>query len=190
MNGAASMILAIRRPRLPINGEMSLEELYRAHAADVSRWATWLGRPPVEPEDVVQEVFLIVRARLGDFHGDSFLPWLFRITSNVVANQRRRAWLRALWTSRSAAAEQGIPEEQWPSAQLETRERVAALHQMLSRLPERQRQVLILFELEGMGGDEIANLLGVPAATVRVWLHRGRAALSRRVSSIVERGTP
>ena len=169
---------------------ITLEALYRAHAADVSRWANRLGRSRIDPDDVVQEVFLIVRRRLGKFRGDAFRPWLFRITMNVISNSRRRIWFRGLLPGHSSVPEQVIPKDQWPDGNLDARERVACLDAMLGALPERERQALILFELEEMSGAEIAELMQVPAATVRGWLHRGRSRLARRVRQILEKEAP
>ena len=56
------------------------------------------------------------------------------------------------------------------------RQEIARVYRVLDRLPERQRRVLILFELEGMSTAEIAALIGARVGTVRVWLYRARAA--------------
>jgi RNA polymerase sigma-70 factor (ECF subfamily) len=164
----------------------TLDALYRAHAPLVARWAARLGGPQIDVDDVVQEVFLVVGRRLGEWRGEARLgTWLFRIAVRVVANHRRRAWLRRIWGSLTGTpGDQAAPSEQWPNAQLAARERVTQLNAMLDALPERQRQVLILFELEEMSSAEIAALIGVPHATVRVWLHRARAALVRQAEGV------
>jgi RNA polymerase sigma-70 factor, ECF subfamily len=165
--------------------EVSVETLFRAHAAEVARWAGWFGHRSVDADDVVQEVFLIVRRRLARFRGDNFRPWLFQITRKVIANQRRRTWFRRLWTHTTPIPDPAIPTEQWPDAPIESRERVERLHQMLRALPDRERQVVILFELEELSGAQIAALLGLPASTIRVWLHRARARLANRVGRLL-----
>ena len=58
---------------------------------------------------------------------------------------------------------------------------------MLDRLPERQRKVLILFELEGLSTQEIATLIGARVGTVRVWLFRARAAFLQHHDVITAR---
>jgi RNA polymerase sigma-70 factor (ECF subfamily) len=167
----------------------TLDALFRAHAAAVTRWAARLGGPQIEVDDVVQEVFLVVSRRLDEWRGEAQpTTWLFRITSRVVANHRRRTWLRRIWRGLTGATrEEPAPPEQWPNARLAARERVAQLHAMLDALPERQRQVLILFELEEMSSAEIAHVIGVPHATVRVWLHRARSALVREADRLCAR---
>ncbi len=176
---------------VPDTEKVSLDSIFRSHASDVNRWAAWLGGARVDPDDVVQEVFLVVRRRLDDFRGEGLRPWLFRITANVVSNLRRRAWFRRIWREDcGAVSEHPISEKQWPDAGIDVRERVALLHTMLQALPERERQVLVLFELEEMSGAEIAAFLDVPAATVRVWLHRARKALVKRVKPLIAAEAP
>ena len=154
--------------------------LYRAHAAKVGRWAARLGGPSIEVEDVVQEVFLVAKRRLGAFRpdgGGSVTTWLFRATERIVKAARRKQRLRRLFgavpVEEAAAAAIAGPI---PSDELERRQEIAHVYQVLDRLPERQRKVLILFELEGLSTQEIATLIGARVGTVRVWLYRARAA--------------
>ena len=78
---------------------LTLEGLYRAHAPLVARWAAHLGGPSVDVEDVVHEIFIIVRRRLPEFRGEAKpTTWLYRITERVVRDCRRkerfRRWIR------------------------------------------------------------------------------------------------
>ena len=134
--------------------------IYAEHAQTVARWAARLGGPAADVEDVTQEVFLVVDRRLPEFRGDSRLTtWLFGITAKVAANERRRRRLRELWfrfapglVERAPAATDGALE------QLEMRERRALFHRVLDSLGERHRRVLVLFELEELSVDEIAEV--------------------------------
>ncbi len=156
--------------------------LYRAHAAKVGRWAARLGGPSIEVEDVVQEVFLVAKRRLVSFRpdgGGSITTWLFRTTERIVKAARRKQRLRRLFGVAQAdevaasAADLGGPI---PGDELERRQEIAHVYRVLDRLADRQRKVLILFELEGLSTDEIAKLTGARVGTVRVWLFRARAA--------------
>jgi RNA polymerase sigma-70 factor, ECF subfamily len=168
----------------------TVDGLYRAYAADVARWAVRLGGPRVDADDVVQEVFLVASRQLHRWRGEAHIAtWLFRITDRVVANHRRHAWLRRVWLNLTGTPEDTpIPSDQWPSAPLERREDALRLYGVLDELPEKQRRVLILFELEEMPTAEIAVLLGVRHTTVRVWLHRARARLLRRAAALCKEG--
>jgi RNA polymerase sigma-70 factor (ECF subfamily) len=143
--------------------------LYRTHAQTVARWASRLGGPSVDVEDVVQEVFLVVQRRLDGFRGDAHIAtWLYRITANVVRWRRRKEkWRR--WLAGSADDVAGRIAARGPTP-LEALE----VYRVLDGMRERYRTVLILFEIEGMTGAEIAKLMGTKPDTVWVWLHRAR----------------
>jgi RNA polymerase sigma-70 factor (ECF subfamily) len=154
--------------------------LYRLYAAKVGRWAARLGGPSIEVEDIVQEVFLVAKRRLVSFRSDgggSVTTWLFRATERIVKAARRKQRLRRLFGG--APADDEAPTAvagPIPSDELERRQEIAHVYRVLDRLPERQRKVLILFEMEGLSTHEIAALIGARVGTVRVWLYRARAA--------------
>jgi len=169
--------------------ERDLEAVYRAHAQRVARWAARLAGPALDVEDVVHEVFLVVQRRLAGFRGEAEITtWLYRITANVVRHRRRKErWRRFLGGTADDIAGRMAAPGPTPLEDLEGRQAAARLYRALDALNEKQRAVLILFELEGLPGEEIARLLGMRAATVRVTLHRARAELLRRLDAI-ERG--
>jgi RNA polymerase sigma factor (sigma-70 family) len=151
--------------------------LYRAHGRAVLRWVIRLGGPGIDAEDVVQDVFLVAKRRLTTFEGPAKITtWLFRATEKVVQTARRKQRLRR-WLSRSSeVGAAGIGgSAPTPGETLERRREVADVYRVLDRLPERQRRVLILFELEGLSTAEIGELIGAKVGTVRVWLFRARA---------------
>lgn len=158
-------------------GPVAFDAVYRAHAADVARWAKRLGGPDVDSDETLQDVFLIVARKLESFRGDAQLrTWLFRITTRIAANRRRGARRRQVWARITRQIEDELPgEAPGPAEALERREVARHFYAVLDELPERHREVLILFELEELSTEQIAALVDRPAATVRVWLHRARA---------------
>ena len=182
MSARARITLPVTKPAE--SSAPDVASLYRAHAARVGRWAARLGGPSIEVEDVVQEVFLVAKRRLGSFRpdgGGSLTTWLFRATERIVKAARRKQRLRRLLGIAPAddvvaAARDGAGAGPIPSDDLERRQEIAHVYRVLDRLPERQRKVLILFELEGLSTQEIAQLIGARVGTVRVWLFLARAA--------------
>ena len=164
--------------------------LYRAHAAKVGRWAARLGGPSIEAEDVVQEVFLVAKRRLGAFRpdgGGSVTTWLFRATERIVKAARRKQRLRRLFGAAPVDEAAGVAiAGPIPSDEIERRQEIAHVYRVLDRLPERQRKVLILFELEGLSTQEIATLIGARVGTIRVWLYRARAAFLQQHDRLTE----
>jgi RNA polymerase sigma-70 factor (ECF subfamily) len=171
----------------PLTG---LSSLYAAHAGLVERWATRLSGPGLDTEDVVQEVFMVVQRRLPEWRGDARITsWLYRITERVVHRQRRkqrvRRWLRGLAGDFAA----DLPADRLsPVEELQRKHTVRTLYRALEALDRKQRAALILFEIDGLSGEEIASLTGAKVATVWVRLHRARAQLLKRLREMGERG--
>jgi RNA polymerase sigma-70 factor (ECF subfamily) len=159
------------------SGVPDLDTLYRTHAPTVARWAARLAGPLVDVEDLVHEVFLVVRRRLPEFRGDAKVTtWLFRITEHVAQESRRKARFRR-WFSRARKLEiqhATATPHLTPVDELERRQSSETVHRILERLPDKYRKVLILFELEELSGEEIAVLTGIKPSTVWVHLHRAR----------------
>jgi RNA polymerase sigma-70 factor (ECF subfamily) len=155
-----------------------LDAIYRAHAGTVARWAAKLAGPGNDVEDLVHEVFLVVRRRLGEFRGDAKVTtWLYRITERVARQSRRKDRFRR-WFSRARQfdIEDAIaPARLTPVDDLERRQSTEACYRILDGMPDKYRTVLILFELEELSGEEIATLTGLKLATVWVHLHRARS---------------
>jgi len=144
----------------------------------------------VEPDDVVQEVFLTVYKRLGDFRGDSKITtWLYRITQNIIRHRRRRDRVQ-LWfggTPQEVGAAVPAPDES-PVQAIERRQSTERLYQILDGMKENYRTALILFEIEQLSGEEISELIGVRISTLWVWLHRARAQFLKRLQALEARG--
>jgi RNA polymerase sigma-70 factor (ECF subfamily) len=179
-------VLRLNEPEPEVAAPSDLETVYRAHVQQVARWASRLGGPHIEAEDVAQEVFVKVQRSLASFRGDAELTtWLYRITENVVRHRRRKErWRRYIGLSQAPELPSAAPS---PLEELEADEATALVYRVLDSMREYYRTVLILFDLEGLSGSEIEALTGVRAATLRVRLHRARADFAARLEAF-ERG--
>jgi RNA polymerase sigma-70 factor (ECF subfamily) len=159
---------------VPATIPRSFAEAYRAYAAQVTRWTGRLSGLDGDVEDAVQEVFLVVSRKLPTFPADgNFVSWLFQITRKIVANQRRRLRWRRLWAGHEELAD--VPWEGLDAdAELERHRVVMLFHRALDRLPEKQRTVFVLYELEGLSTPEIAEIAQRNLSTVKVQLVRAR----------------
>jgi RNA polymerase sigma-70 factor (ECF subfamily) len=163
---------------------LDFDDVYQQYVDRVARWAARLRGPDLDVEDLVQEVFIVVHRQLAQFRGDAKLStWLYRITEKLVLDrrrtERRRRLLRGLFGTLS-----GQVVERTPGVALEERQSAQLVYRVLDGMGEKYRAVIILFELEGLSGDEVADLLGVPVATVWVRLHRARAQFRERVQAL------
>jgi RNA polymerase sigma-70 factor, ECF subfamily len=165
-------------PRVEAGSPPTLEGVYRAHAAAVSRWIRLLD-PAADAEDLLHEVFLVVGRKLGSFRGDSALTtWLYAVTLRVVGSERRKRKLRRLLFGRFAP--DLVEEHVAPATPEESAGRASAsaiLYSLLDELGERDRNMLILFELEGLPGKELSEVLGISEASLWTALHRARTRL-------------
>jgi RNA polymerase sigma-70 factor (ECF subfamily) len=175
----------------------SFEAIYRAHAGTVSRWASRLLGPGGDCEDVVQEVFIVVRRKLPRFERRAEITtWLYEITVRVVQDWRRRRRWWSWVTGRGPSPGRGRPQPspsssdvvaQDPVSRLEVRERLLRCYRILDGLREEYRTTFILFELEGLSGERIAEITGARKGTVWVRLTRARRAFIERMRQLEKR---
>ncbi len=103
---------------------------------------------------------------------------------NVFVNQARRSSREAVPTDPQVLAELDLAD----AAVADTLVQLNSIERALARLPEEQREVLLLVSLEGLSYDEVAHTLGVPAGTVMSRLSRGRARLAALLEGEDARG--
>jgi RNA polymerase sigma-70 factor (ECF subfamily) len=156
-----------------------IDGLYEQHVSDVKRWARRLAGPNADLEDLVHDVFVIALRRRFSYRGQaSVKTWLFRITHHVVRNRMRRGFIRRLLFNRHQETLVSLaPSPSTPQEEIERRERHVRLYRALDQLPYCYRTAVILYEIEGLSGEEVAELTGTSLGTVWVRLHRGRAKL-------------
>lgn len=150
--------------------------LYREHFDFVWRSLRRLGVQERELADAAQEVFVVVFRRLSEMRPDSKLTtWLYAICLRVASDARRRAH------HRYEVFEHAESRREDSAAVDDMRE---LLLSALSNMPLEQRAVFVAFELEGMSGEEIAEVVGVGVPTVhsrlRLARERFRASVARQ----------
>lgn len=139
-----------------------------------------------DAEDVVSEVFLKVVRNLDQFrrqHGLSFAAWIFTIARHTVSDYyRRRPFIQTL-------ALDTVPLiADSPDLVVMERENAHDLRQIVSALPERQREIVILKFYSGLRNQEIAVVLGVGEKTVAAYLSRALKDLSRKYQAVDKEG--
>jgi len=168
---------AVSPAKAPPPGDLrgDFRALYDAWFEDVSRWIVALGGIEADRDDIVQEVFLVVRRRLSAFDGQNLAGWLYRITRRQVRDFRRRSWVRHIFTKRRLEEPDDLPHSgSTPAAALERKEDRRLLHAMLAKMREERRSAFVLFEIEGLSGEEIARIQSVPVNTVWTRLYHAR----------------
>jgi RNA polymerase sigma-70 factor (ECF subfamily) len=126
--------------------------------------------------DTLQEVFEVAQRRLPEFRGDAQLTtWLYSITIRVVSSRRRKARLRELlFLQAKTELELDVTPSETPADSLHRQQATRIVYSVLNKLSERDRTLLILFELERLPTSEIATILELTENNVSVSLHRAR----------------
>ena len=164
----------------------AFEPLVTANQNFVYNIALKMLSNPEDAFDVSQEAFVKAYRSLKDFKGDSsFSSWLYRIAANMCLdfmrkNKKRRAASIVYLDDDNDLKELDLPDTRFaPETELERKELGRAINDALTLLPEDQRSILLLRELNGMSYAEISDILNLETGTVKSRLFRARARLAK-----------
>lgn len=165
-----------------------LVERYQERAYRIA-WS--IVRDREEAKDCSQDAFIRLHEAAGSFAGQSkFSTWFYRILVNCCLDQqrRRRGWRRLVgWRDRRDDPDEPDPVEQAaapfsdPADTLDAEQRMSRVWALVNELSPQQRAAVTLSVREGLATRDIAAVLSVSEATVRVHLHRALSTLRRRL---------
>ena len=194
--------------RLRAGDEDAFMDLVEQLGPTMLRIARMHVRDRATAEEVVQETWLAVLEGISRFEGRSALrSWIFRILANRA---RTRAQREARTQPFSSLEEEGdgptvdpsrfLPDDhpQWPGhwsappspwadARLMAGETLALAQRAIDALPPRQKQVILLRDVEGCSPEEVCEALGLSDGNQRVLLHRARAAVRATLETQMEK---
>ncbi len=169
---AVVLLAAAARARAP-----SFEEVYAEVREPVARFALRMLGDPDEAEEVAQEAAVAIWQGLARFEGRSSVTTLaLGIVANLAKKRLTRRG-RGAQGLEPAALEALAGAEDRSAARLEAEEETVRLRAALLELPERQREALLLATEAGLPYAQIAELLGISVANVKVSVHRARKRL-------------
>ena len=168
----------------------AFNRLVRAYERQVYNVALRVVGDTDTAEDVTQDTFLLAYKSLHQFRGGIFRAWLLRIATNRCYDELRRRQRRPAGSFDELGFE---PRVEWstlaageePQARAERLELARALELALAQLPDDQRLVVVLSDVQGYSYDEIAAITGVELGTIKSRLSRGRGRLRQAL-----RGAP
>lgn len=153
---------------------MQFEQLYNEYSDRIFRLCMSYVNDRALAKDLTQETFIIVWQQLDKFRQESSIgTWIYRIASNNCLKMIRKNKV-----NRTAPFPVDIPEKIEASLEPE----INLLYQFISELPEIDR-IIISLELEELPQAEIANIVGLSAANVRVRIHRIKEKLTLKFKS-------
>lgn len=172
--------------RLRAGDEAAFAELVRRYQPRLMRLAQATVGSRAVAEEACQDTWLAVVRGLERFEGrSSFRTWLFRILLNRARSTFGREQRAGRpdgeeverFDSSGAWAQPPVPWADRVDDRLAAEQLAKRVRDLLPTIPEQQRQVVILHDVEGLPGSDVASLLGISEGNQRVLLHRGRAKL-------------
>jgi len=172
----------------------AFNDLVRRYEKQVYNFAYRLTNNYDDANDVAQEAFLRAFNAIGSFRGDaSFSTWLFRITTNVFLDDRKKARAHPqtsldeyMELDESSVARQVEDTSPGPQALTEEAERTQILGDAITSLPDYQRAMVVLYHTQQKSYEEIAEMMDLPIGTVKSRLNRARLALKEKLSPLRE----
>ncbi len=171
----ATLLRAARRGNLD-----AFNELVLAYQNRVYNLAYRIMGDPAAASDATQETFIAAYRKLSTFRGGSFRSWLLRIVTNRCYDELRRHKRRPIVSLDNLVEEANpalVNDDESPEERVGRWELARFLQEAITTLPQDQRIVLVLSDVEGMAYAEIAATVGVPVGTVKSRLARARARL-------------
>jgi RNA polymerase sigma factor (sigma-70 family) len=165
--------------------DRAFKELVEKYQQRVYNTCLGFVKNPEEADDLTQEVYIEVFRSILKFRMDSKLStWIYRITVNksletlrAKKRKKRLAQLRSLFYSDNSVIE--VPDFEHPGVIVENKERSKILFQAMEKLPESQRVTYTLHKVEGLGYEEIANIMKKTVSSVESTMHRAKNNLQK-----------
>ncbi|HWP35381.1 MAG TPA: sigma-70 family RNA polymerase sigma factor [Thermodesulfobacteriota bacterium] len=156
----------------------AVEALVRHFQDRVFSVALRLTGSRADAEDVAQEAFVRAIQGLPAFRGEAgFFTWLYRITVNLARDRWREAAGPAADPSADGAGPEPPDPAPGPERAVATRQQMQRLELALGKLSPASREAFVLRHIEGLEYDAMVEILGVPAATLKMRVHRACMAL-------------
>lgn len=141
--------------------------------------------------ELSQDVFIKVFQRIGEFEEkSSFYTWVYRIAVNLAIDFRRREWKKTHTEYDDEMADQGVDDGVFqrdrrnPEQLHQDRELASSIEKALAELPEEQRAVLVLREVEGLSYEEMAEILKCPIGTIMSRLFYARKKMQQQLKDL------
>ncbi|MGZ6070117.1 MAG: RNA polymerase sigma factor [Myxococcaceae bacterium] len=167
--------------------EEALEALLARHEKQVFRFGLRMCGNEEDARDVLQETLLAAFKGMRQFRGDAQLStWLYQVARSFCTKARRRgAGEPARHESLEGPAREVSAPASAPDERAHAREMARVLQEALLALPESQREVVLLRDVEGLSAEEAARVVGIEVPALKSRLHRARLAMQERIAALL-----
>jgi RNA polymerase sigma-70 factor (ECF subfamily) len=188
--------------RARANDVGAFEELVGRHEEKIYRLAMRFTRNETDAAEILQETFLSAWRNLDKFEGKAqFGSWLYRVAVNaalmLLRSQKRHPQIAVEDMTAEALGEAardagpglgaGTDWSRRPDDQFQSEELRQQIQSSVDQLPESQRSVFLMRDVDGLSTEETAELLGVSIPTVKTRLHRARLTLREAITRYFEK---
>jgi len=175
--------------RIAKGDRLAMEELYGRYRVPVYRFVLRMVRNPTTAEDLDSDVFLDVWRQAGTFEGRSAVStWIFSIARFKALNALQRRPMEELDDEKAGAIEDQSDD---PETALAKKDKAAVLRACLLKLTAEHREIVNLVYYQHKSVEEVAEIVGIPEATVKTRMFYARKKLSELLTEQgIERGWP
>jgi RNA polymerase sigma-70 factor, ECF subfamily len=167
----------------------AFETLYQEHSRRVYALCLRMLRDPIEAEDLVQDVFLLLFRKINTFRGESaFSTWLHRLAANLVLMRLRKKSPPTVSIEAAADLDDEISS---PAIDIGTRDLFlegaidrVTLDRCIERLPPGYRAIFVLHDIQGYQHKEISETLGRSIGVSKSQLHKARMRLRQMLHEV------
>lgn len=162
--------------------EQAFSRLVERCYSQIYRWALVRTNDGDDAEDVTQNVLVRLYTRLRQYDGRSrFTTWLYRVTANTAGGFFRKRAARQRAADRFSEPDAAHPGATDPLDRIHTANLTERVMAFFRELPQKQREIFDLVDLQGFAPTEIAEMLDMNPVTVRAHLCKARRTVRRRM---------
>ncbi|WP_246072769.1 sigma-70 family RNA polymerase sigma factor [Paenibacillus dokdonensis] len=156
----------------------TLESVYRKYMPEVYRYLRTLCGEEAAAEDLVQETFYRAYLHLENYKDEKIKPWLFRVAYNAFIDMKRKE-SRSITSSDDFFHNLPDDDRKGPESVMLQKEARDTLQDWISKLPDLQKQALILNDLHQFSYQESADIMGITLSHFKILLFRARQQLRK-----------
>ncbi|MWV44565.1 sigma-70 family RNA polymerase sigma factor [Paenibacillus sp. HJL G12] len=156
----------------------TLESVYRKYMPEVYRYLRTLCGDDAAAEDLVQETFYRAYVHLENYKDEKVKPWLFRVAYNAFIDLKRKE-RRSIISSDDFFHRLPDDDRKGPESVILQKEEQNMLMAWILRLPELQKQAVILYDIHQFSYQESADIMGITLSHFKILLFRARQQLRK-----------
>ena len=162
-----------------------LQELFRRHAADITRFLRQRGHDSETAKDITQDTFLRIHNAKKQNNIINIRPYLFRIADNLAKDYFRATKVQKRYI-KPAETFDAIDEVPDPEHIADYRQRLQLLAKAIETLPPRQKEVFLMHKFDGLSHVEIAHKLGITRSAVEKLIIKALAHCRHHLGDLLE----